>query len=104
MLSDTPGSTWRFVASLAVETGERETFPSRSSVIIFLLENPSPASFDIELAGIVRRLGLPVIVAVNKMDGPRDFQNLGNFYEMGFDDILPISALNRLNIGLCWTR
>ena len=101
MLSDTPGLDLEDSSLLSQAILENaRAFLSRSSVVIFLLENPSPASFDMELAGIVRRLGLPVIVAVNKMDGPRDFQNLGNFYEMGFDDILPISALNRLNIGL----
>ncbi len=34
------------------------------------------------------------------MDGTSDFQNMPHFYEMGFDDILPISALNRINIAL----
>jgi len=101
MLSDTPGLDLEdsSLLSQAILDNAR-AFLSRSSAIILLLENPAPASFDMELADIVRKLGLPVVVAVNKMDGPRDFQNLSNFYEIGFDDILPISALNRLNIGL----
>ena len=101
MLSDTPGldiDDPSLLSRTILENAKK--FLSRSTVIILLLENPAPASFDRELAEIVRKLGIQVIIAVNKMDGPSDFQNMPHFYEMGFDDILPISALNRLNIGL----
>jgi GTP-binding protein len=63
----------------------------RSSVILLLLENPAPAPFDLELIRIIRKLSLPTIVAVNKMDDTSDYENLSNFYETGFNEILPIS-------------
>ncbi|MGV7930336.1 MAG: ribosome biogenesis GTPase Der [Spirochaetota bacterium] len=101
MISDTPGLDIEDSSLLSQAILENaKNFLSRSAVIILLLENPAPASFDLDLAEIVRKLGLPVIIAVNKMDGPSDFQNMPHFYEMGFDDILPISALNRINIAL----
>jgi GTP-binding protein len=75
-------------------------FLERSSVIVLLLENPAPSSFDHKLVEIVRKMRAPSIIAVNKMDDPAEYENLSNFYELGFDDILPISALNRVNMGL----
>ncbi len=72
----------------------------RSSVILLLLENPAPAPFDLELIRIIRKLSLPTIVAVNKMDDTSDYENLSNFYETGFNEILPISALRKRNVPL----
>ncbi|HDP79414.1 MAG TPA: ribosome biogenesis GTPase Der [Spirochaetes bacterium] len=100
-LSDTPGLDISDSSELSREILENaRRFLARSSVIVLLLENPAPSSFDYELTDIVRKLSVPVVAAVNKMDSPSDFQNLSSFYELGFDDILPISALGRVNISL----
>ncbi len=76
----------------------------RSSVIVLLLENPAPATFDLTLADMVRKLSKPVIVAVNKTDDSGQMENMINFYEMGFSDIIPVSALNRFNLELLLDR
>lgn len=72
----------------------------KASIIILLMENPAPAAFDMDLAGIVRKLSVPVIIAVNKMDGPELLENMTNFYEMGFQDIVPVSAKTQFNMSL----
>ncbi|OHD71646.1 MAG: ribosome biogenesis GTPase Der [Spirochaetes bacterium RBG_16_49_21] len=72
----------------------------KASVIILLVENPAPAAFDLDLAEIVRKLSIPVIAAVNKMDGDREMENMSNFYEMGFPDIVPVSAKTHFNLTL----
>jgi GTP-binding protein len=69
-------------------------------VIILLLENPAPADFDMDLADFVRRLSVPVIAAVNKMDGEKQLENMANFYEMGLQDIVPVSAKTHFNLAL----
>ncbi len=101
ILSDTPGLDISDSSNLSREILENAmSFLSRSSVIVLLLENPAPASFDHYLAKTIRKLSIPVVAAVNKMDKPSDFTSLSNFYELGFDDILPISALGRVNLNL----
>jgi GTP-binding protein len=72
----------------------------KASVIILLLENPAPAGFDMDMAGLVRRLSVPVIAVVNKMDGERQLENMANFYEIGFQDIVPVSAKTHFNLAL----
>ncbi len=100
-LCDTPGLDISDSSELSQAILENaRIFLEKSSVIVLLLENPAPSSFDVDLIGIVRKMSLPTIIAVNKMDTTSDFENLSNFYELGFNDILPISALNRVNIGL----
>ena len=101
ILSDTPGLDISDSSKLTrsiIENTYRHL--EQSSVIIFLLEKPSPDSFDIDLKDIIRKLSLPTIIAVNKMDNKEDLENMINFYEMGFNDIVPISALRMVNITL----
>ena len=72
----------------------------RSDTIIFLLENPGAEKFDMELAEMLRKLNIPTIIAVNKMDSVESMENMTNFYEMGFNDIVPISALRNYNVNM----
>ncbi len=100
-LSDTPGLDLSSSAELSgpILRNAREHL-KRSSVILLLMENPAPESFDIDLADIIRKLSLPTIIAVNKMDDSQKLLNMTNFYETGFNDIIPVSALNRFNMKL----
>lgn len=100
-LSDTPGLDLHNSSELSspVLENAREHLV-KSSVIIFLMENPAPESFDIDLADIIRKLSIPTIVAINKIDNNEQLENMVNFYEMGFHDVLPVSALRRFNLNL----
>lgn len=101
LLCDTPGMDIKDSSDLSRAILKNATeFLSKSSVIILLLENPAPMPFDFELAEMVRKLSIPKIIAVNKMDSTKDFENLNNFYEIGFNDILPISSHGRVNLNL----
>ncbi|RME32724.1 MAG: ribosome biogenesis GTPase Der [Deltaproteobacteria bacterium] len=64
-----------------------------ADVILFVLDakqGMTPA--DEEVADILRRYRKPLICLVNKVDGPRDEANAAEFYALGFDEILCISA------------
>ncbi len=101
IISDTPGLDISDLSELSQSILDMaRKHLERSSLIVFLMENPSPSSFDMELADIIRKTSLPVIIAVNKMDSNSDMENMINFYEMGFSDILPVSALKYRNIPL----
>lgn len=100
-ISDTPGLDLPADHELSSQIRENsKKYLEKSSVIVFLMENPTPDTFDLELASILRKLNLPTIIAVNKMDNDKEMENMSNFYEMGFTDILPISALRKSNISM----
>lgn len=100
-LADTPGLDLpeSSVLSEPILANARD-YLKRSSVILLLMENPAPSGYDIDLAEMLRKLSVPVIIAVNKMDGTELLENMTNFYEMGFQDIVPISAKTHFNLGL----
>ncbi len=53
---------------------------------------------DEELADLVRRSGKPTMVAVNKIDHPNHEPRLAEFYALGFEELLPISATHGLEV------
>ncbi|QJA06871.1 ribosome biogenesis GTPase Der [Thermosulfurimonas marina] len=50
---------------------------------------------DEEVAELVRASGKPLILVVNKVDGKRDLLNLSEFYALGLEPLVPISAKHR---------
>ncbi|NDY43188.1 ribosome biogenesis GTPase Der [Dissulfurirhabdus thermomarina] len=53
---------------------------------------------DRELVDLLRRRGRPLLLVVNKVDGPRQEAFLPEFYELGAE-VLPVSAAHRRGIG-----
>lgn len=47
---------------------------------------------DRELLDLLRRSGKPFLVGVNKIDGPEKEDALSDFFELGIDDAIPLSA------------
>ena len=63
--------------------------------IIFLMDGQEgllPA--DLEVAQRLRAAGKPVIYAINKVDGARHEGLLPDFYRLGVDTLIPLSALH----------
>ena len=61
-----------------------------ADVLILLLDGRAGISpFDRELAQMLRAAEKPILVAVNKIDGPELETTLSDFYSLGFDDPLP---------------
>ena len=54
---------------------------------------------DEEIAGFIRKAGnKPVIVAVNKLDDPKHDDEANEAYSLGFENVIPISALHKRNL------
>ena len=49
---------------------------------------------DVEVADRLRASGKPALVAVNKVDDPRNETVIADFAEMGFEKIVPVSAIH----------
>ncbi|MFN3285813.1 MAG: ribosome biogenesis GTPase Der [bacterium] len=55
---------------------------------------------DHEVAEVLRRSGKPVVVAVNKVDGPGEgAAAAAEFFALGLGDPVPVSALHGLRVG-----
>jgi GTP-binding protein len=54
---------------------------------------------DEELAGILRRGHVPVVIAANKIDSPRDLPLVHDFHGLGLGDPMAVSAAQGLGTG-----
>lgn len=69
--------------------------------IIFLVDGKAGiTAIDEDIATILRKENKKVVVAVNKIDNyMRDKDNMFEFYSLGFEDVIPISAEHKVNLG-----
>ncbi len=64
-----------------------------ADLIVFVVDGRVGVTpLDSEIAGVLRRARRPLLVAVNKMDGPGQDAHLGEFFELGFEDVMAVSA------------
>ncbi len=71
----------------------------KASHIIFLIDGRTETTAsDQELAQLLRRLGKPVSLAVNKIDSPVRESLAHDFYSMGIADLFPVSAEHNLGM------
>lgn len=71
-----------------------------ADIILFLMdcrEGLNPA--DEEVTHILRQVDKPVLFVVNKVDGPKQEVNLGEFYALGVEELHPVSAEHRLGVN-----
>ena len=67
--------------------------------IIFLIDGRTEiTAADRDLAQMLRRLNKPVTLAVNKIDAPVRESLTADFYSLGFERVVPVSAEHRLGI------
>ena len=71
-----------------------------ADVIIFLVDGrEGVTNADEEIANILRQTKKPIIIAVNKIDNLQLEMNVYEFYNLGFGELVGISASNALNLG-----
>ncbi|RMG73263.1 MAG: ribosome biogenesis GTPase Der [Bacteroidetes bacterium] len=71
-----------------------------ADALIFLMDGMSGLTpLDRAFAQIVHRSPKPVFVAVNKVDVSQHMENTFEFYELGFEQLYPISAMNGSGTG-----
>lgn len=73
-------------ATLAIEEAD---------VVVFIVDGKEGLTENDRIVrDILRRAKKEVIVAINKIDGKEAKENLYDFYELGFDTYIPISAIH----------
>src|SRR5688572_7929769 len=69
-----------------------------AGVIIFLVDvRTGPVPLDVEVAERLRGVGKPVLLVANKCDAPKLDEQVGEFYKLGFGDVLCVSAQQNRN-------
>ena len=73
----------------------------QANVVIFLVDGKAGiTALDEEVANILRKKDKNVIVAVNKIDNfQKEEENILEFYALGFEDVIGISAEHKVNLG-----
>lgn len=125
IILDTPGLTrdrnferveWRGVEFLAVDTGgydpdsrdamrtavlEQTTLAIEEADLILFMVDVKDGIIppDYEMTDILRRVQKPVILAVNKCDSQRQYDEAYSFSALGIDPLFPISALSGYGVG-----
>ncbi len=67
--------------------------------VIFLIDGRAElTSADRDLAAMLRKLGKPVTLVVNKIDSPRREDLAHEFHSLGFEHLYPVSAEHRIGL------
>ncbi len=83
---------------LVVQHGHR-ALESADLVVLVVDGREGLVSADEEIAKAVHRLGVPVILAVNKTDDKRARGRAMEFYQLGFDPVIEIAAEHGQGVG-----
>lgn len=71
-----------------------------ADVVMMLVDaRAGPVPADREVASILRKSGRPVICAANKTDGPKQESYATEFYELGVEEVHPVSASHGIGVG-----
>ena len=77
----------------------RTAFEEASAIVMVVDGRTELASSDIDLARLLRRLGKPMFLAVNKTDSALQDAAAQNFRQMGIANLVPISAEHGHGVG-----
>lgn len=66
---------------------------NEADVVVFIVDGKDGlTSNDLVVRDILRRSGKRVIVAINKVDNKKAMNHIYDFYELGFDEYIPVSG------------
>ncbi|MGP1470120.1 MAG: ribosome biogenesis GTPase Der [Schwartzia sp. (in: firmicutes)] len=71
-----------------------------ADVVVFVVDGRTGlTTADTEVAKLLRTTKKPVVLAVNKIDSPKQANDVYEFYHLGLGEPIPIAAANSLNLG-----
>jgi len=106
--------TWADHAFILIDTGgfggtnddlsrevrrQAEAAAAEADLILFLVDATQDVQADdLDVAAFLRRAGKPVLLVVNKVDGPKQEALVPTFYQLGFSPLYPVSAAHGLGV------
>jgi GTPase len=85
--------------AVSIQDQAREAIADASVALLVVDARAGVRPGDEEIAGILRRGSLPVVVAANKIDTSTDLALAHDFHGLGLGDPLPVSATQGLGTG-----
>lgn len=71
-----------------------------ADVVVFVVDGKDGLNAnDFLVRDILRKSKKKIIVAINKIDNKKHIDNIYDFYELGFDDYIPVSGEHNIGIG-----
>ncbi len=71
-----------------------------ADIIIFVLDvRTGVTPVDIEVAQVLRKTAKPMMLAVNKCEGKKRTDEVGEFFSLGMEPIFPISAMHGMGVA-----
>ncbi|MEO1942561.1 MAG: GTPase, partial [Campylobacterales bacterium] len=85
---------YRKVKEKALETIKK------GDLILYLIDGRTiPTEEEVEYIRQIQRSGKPLLVLVNKIDNDKLIENFYNFYQLGVEELYPISVAHNRGIG-----
>jgi GTP-binding protein len=85
--------------AVSIQDQAREAIADAQVALLVVDARAGVRPGDEEIADILRRGALPVVVAANKIDSPNDLVLAHDFHGLGLGDPLPVSAAQGLGTG-----
>jgi GTP-binding protein len=85
--------------SISIQDQAREAIADAQVAILVVDARAGARPGDSEIADILRRGGIPVVLAANKIDHPSDLMLAHDFHGLGFGEPLAVSAAQGLGTG-----
>lgn len=71
-----------------------------SDIVIFVIDGKEELNQnDYVIRDMLKKANKKVLLVANKIDNTKRKENLYNFYELGFDEIIPVSGEHNIGIG-----
>ena len=81
------------------QRGTRQAIEEADAIIFVVDVRAGLSALDLEVADLLRRGGRPVVLAANKSESSKDPGYLHELYALGFDEPIPISAIQGTGTG-----
>lgn len=107
---------WRDKSFIIIDTGGYETAPpdditaqiqvqlnqavKKADIFIFLVDaKEGLTTLDSHMASHLRKADKPIILAINKIDVPQHYSRVYDFYPLGIEHFIPISAEHNIGVS-----
>jgi GTP-binding protein len=85
--------------AISIQDQVREALSDADVALLVVDARAGFRAGDAEVADLLRKGGVPVVLAANKVDSPRDFGLVHDFHSLGLGEPLAVSAVQGLGTG-----
>lgn len=74
-----------------------------SALIVIVMDiRKGVTNLDEDIVDYIRKLGIPFVIAANKADVPKETFQLAEFYQLGAEEVIPLSAEHKMGLVDFW--